>query len=175
MELNVKHHTLLVLVRACGIRYDILKFRGDRRHSSVEFRGSDMASSRLIEAAKRQMGQALPAGHPAGWEQVRFSNSTSRHARDIMNNAAVHYRDAREGARAEKCHLMRSMRTHLNNYIRVSESTGSGLPWNKRNGHFSPYFYASFLSNRLSSFRQFMYRPNYYWRQVFFSFKMFFL
>jgi len=31
----------------------------------------------------------------------------SRRACDIMNNAAVHYRDARESARAAKCHLTR--------------------------------------------------------------------
>ncbi|KYM89792.1 hypothetical protein ALC53_02104, partial [Atta colombica] len=35
-----------------------------KRYLSVGFRGNDMASSRLIEAAKRQMGQKLPMGTP---------------------------------------------------------------------------------------------------------------
>lgn len=67
VELNtVKQCTLLALVRACGIRFDALKFRGDRRHSSVEFRGSDMASSRINRSRETTDGTDITRGIP-GW------------------------------------------------------------------------------------------------------------
>jgi len=49
--------------------FDTLKFRDDiagASNSSVEFRGSDMASSRLIEAAKTTDGTDITRGTP-GW------------------------------------------------------------------------------------------------------------
>ncbi|EGI61883.1 hypothetical protein G5I_09784 [Acromyrmex echinatior] len=80
-----KQCALLGLVCACRIRLDTPKFRGDRRYSSVEFRGIDMASSRLIEAAKRQMGQKLSMGTPGPMRAVQLFHIGNRKLSVLSN------------------------------------------------------------------------------------------
>lgn len=64
--------------------------------------------ARLIEVAKRQMGQILPVGHPAREGRcVSLILRRVEHAREAMNNAVAHYRNAGEissRAKAAKCH-----------------------------------------------------------------------
>ncbi|KYQ48112.1 hypothetical protein ALC60_12824 [Trachymyrmex zeteki] len=64
---------------------DTPKFRGDHRYLSVGFRGSDMASSRLIEAVKRQMGQKLPLGTPSSMRAVQLFHIGNRKLSVLSN------------------------------------------------------------------------------------------